>query len=77
MVVSIVMIWKQYPFVSVMLLAGLQSIPEELYDAGKVDGANAWNRFLYITMPSLRPVYGVSLTLVVLYVFRDFPVFIC
>ena len=39
----------------VIYLAGLQSIPEEMYDAAKVDGANAWQRLFYITIPLLRP----------------------
>jgi multiple sugar transport system permease protein len=73
-VVVVVMVWKAYPFVSVMMLAGLQSIPVELYDAAKVDGANAWKRFLYITMPGLRSVRGIALILVLLWVFRDFPI---
>lgn len=74
LVIVVVMTWKGYPFVSVMLLAGLQSIPEELYDAAKVDGANVWNRFRFITMPGLRSVRGIALILIILWVFRDFPI---
>lgn len=48
--------WAGYPFVMMMLLAGLQSISEELYDAGKIDGANTWQLFLHITLPELKPV---------------------
>jgi multiple sugar transport system permease protein len=73
-VVSVVMIWKGYPFVSIMLLAGLQAIPEDYYQAAKVDGAGAWQRFINITLPCLAPVIGVTLILVVLWVFRDFTV---
>ena len=43
-----------------MFLAGLQSIPGELYEAAYVDGCNAWNRFRYVTMPMLRPVILVT-----------------
>ena len=73
-VVSVVMIWKGYPFVSIMLLAGLQAIPDDFYQAAKVDGAGAWNRFFWITLPCLVPVMGVTLILVVLWVFRDFSI---
>jgi multiple sugar transport system permease protein len=73
-VVCVVMIWKGYPFVSIMALAGLQAIPEELYAAGKVDGAKAWQRLVYITLPMMVPVFGVILVLVVLWVFRDFSI---
>ncbi len=44
------MIWKGYPFVSIMMLAGLQSIPEDFYHAARVDGANAWQRLVNITI---------------------------
>ncbi len=73
-VVTVVMVWKGYPFVSIMLLAGLQSIPEEFYEAARVDGATAWQRFLNITLPCLSPVLGPTLVLVMLWVFRDFSV---
>jgi multiple sugar transport system permease protein len=51
----IMMIWGGTGGTMVIYLAGLQSIPEEMYDAAKVDGANAWQRLLYITIPLLRP----------------------
>ena len=58
------MVWKGYPFVSIMMLAGLQSIPEDFYHAARVDGANAWQRLVNITLPCLMPVLGVTLVLV-------------
>ncbi|MGI9334517.1 MAG: carbohydrate ABC transporter permease [Gammaproteobacteria bacterium] len=73
-VIAVVMIWKGYPFVSIMLLAGLQAIPIDYYQAARVDGAGAWQRFVYITLPCLAPVLGVTLVLVVLWVFRDFSI---
>jgi multiple sugar transport system permease protein len=73
-VVCTTMIWKGYPFVSIMVLAGLQSIPDDFYNAAKVDGANAWQRLLHITLPSLMPVVSVTLVLVMLWVFRDFSI---
>ena len=72
--VAVTMIWKGFPFVSIMTLAGLQSIPDDYYAAAKVDGANALQRFQWITIPSLMPVLGVTLVLVMLWVFRDFSI---
>jgi multiple sugar transport system permease protein len=72
--VVVTMVWKGYPFVSIMALAGLQSIPEDYYNAARVDGANAWSRFTNITIPSLMPVLGVTMVLVLLWVFRDFSI---
>ena len=57
-----------------MCLAGLQSIPSDFYAAAKVDGASAAQRFRWITIPSLMPVLGVTMILVVLWVFRDFSI---
>ncbi|BER93440.1 MAG: multiple sugar transport system permease protein [Candidatus Atribacteria bacterium] len=48
--------WGGYPFIMVSLLAGLQGIPVSLYEAGTVDGANSFQKFLYITLPQLKPV---------------------
>lgn len=49
-------IWAGYPFFMVSLLAGLQGIPGELYEAAQIDGAGPWNRFFHITLPQLKPV---------------------
>ena len=49
-------LWKGLPYATLMFLAGLQSVPGELYEASYVDGCNAWNRFRHITMPMLTPV---------------------
>jgi trehalose/maltose transport system permease protein len=49
-------VWKSTPFVVLLLLAGLQVIPEELYRAARVDGANHWQSFRYVTFPLLTPV---------------------
>ncbi|OSP55784.1 carbohydrate ABC transporter permease [Pseudoruegeria sp. SK021] len=72
--VCVVMIWKGYPLMTIMLLAGLQSIPEEQYQAAKVDGASVWQRFWYVTVPNLAPVMGVTLIMTTLWVFRDFAI---
>jgi multiple sugar transport system permease protein len=54
-------VWKTSPFMALLLLAGLQGIPDELHDAAKVDGANAWQRFRSITLPLLVPAITVAL----------------
>lgn len=54
-------VWKTAPFVALLLLAGLQTIPDELYEAAKIDGAHALQRFWAITLPMLRPAIVVAL----------------
>jgi multiple sugar transport system permease protein len=54
-------VWKTAPFMALLLLAGLQVIPEDVYDAAKVDGATTWQRFTRITLPLLRPAILVAL----------------
>lgn len=54
--VTLINIWSGYPFYMTSLLAGLQGIPTELFEAAKVDGANPVQRFLSITLPQLRPI---------------------
>ncbi|MGH2975254.1 MAG: carbohydrate ABC transporter permease [Solirubrobacterales bacterium] len=54
-------VWKTAPFMALLILAGLQGIPDELHDAAKVDGANAWQRFRSITLPLLVPAITVAL----------------
>jgi multiple sugar transport system permease protein len=71
-VCCVVLTWTGYPFVAVMVLAGLQAIPRELYEAAAMDGAGGWVRFRFITLPSLRPVCVIALVLVVLRIVRDF-----
>lgn len=59
-------VWKLFPFVAIMILAGLQSIPNDLYEAARVDGANFWHEVWYIMLPSVRPVIvAVTLLLVI------------
>lgn len=54
--VTFINIWSGYPFYMVSLLAGLQGIPDQLYEAGTIDGANGRQLFRYITLPQLRPI---------------------
>jgi multiple sugar transport system permease protein len=68
--VIIVNIWIGIPFNATILYGGLQDIPEELYEAGEMDGATGWRAFRYITWPLLRPVVGVVLVLGVVYTIK-------
>ena len=54
-------VWKTAPFMALLVLAGLQTIPGEIYEAAKVDGATAWQRFVKITLPLLKPAILVAL----------------
>ncbi len=59
-------VWKLFPFVAIMVLAGLQSIPQELYEAARMDGANYWKEVRHIMLPQIRPVVAaVTLLLVI------------
>jgi multiple sugar transport system permease protein len=59
-------VWKLFPFVAIMVLAGLQSIPNDLYEAARVDGASFWDEVWHVMLPSVRPVIvAVTLLLVI------------
>lgn len=64
--------WKSYPFFAVMLLAGLQSIPNEWYEAAAVDGAGTWNQFRYVTWPGVKRYAMLALIFNAMYTFREF-----
>ena len=65
-------VWKTSSFAGLLILAGLQVIPEELYDAARIDGANAWQRFRRITLPLLRPALLLALLFRTMDAFRVF-----
>ena len=64
--------WKTTPFMALLLLAGLTTVPDELYEAAKVDGASAWQRFWKITVPMIKPAIMVALLFSTLDAFRIF-----
>ena len=66
--------WIGIPFATMVLMAGLQSIPDELYEAALIDGAGPWQRFRFITVPQLRPVLLVVLLLMSVWTFNSFEV---
>jgi ABC-type sugar transport system permease subunit len=61
-----VRVWNGLPFAVIFLLAALQSIPRSLYEAAEVDGASLWQKFWYVTLPMLRPVLAILITLLVI-----------
>jgi multiple sugar transport system permease protein len=65
-------VWQWTPFVILVTLAGLQSVPEEPYDAARVDGAGAWQMFIHITLPAMRPYFVVIAILRILFAYRVF-----
>jgi multiple sugar transport system permease protein len=65
-------VWKTTPFIALLILAGLQIIPEDVYEAAKVDGATKWQRFTRITLPLVRPALLVAVLFRVLDVLRIF-----
>jgi len=72
--ISVILVgtWKYFPFVVIAVLARLQSIPEHLYEAATIDGANAWARFWDVTLPELRAVLLVVLLLRTIWDFKEF-----
>jgi len=65
-------VWRGYPLVMVMLLAGLMAIPRELYEAAEVDGAGRLKRFLHVTLPGLSTIILIALALDMVWEFRRF-----
>ena len=72
--IIIVNIWRGTPFFGVSFLAGMQTIPHELYEAARIDGASAWQRFARITLPLLRHVIAIVLLLSTILTFADFQI---
>lgn len=70
--VIIVSVWRGWPFIYISLLAGLQGIPQDMYDAAKVDGASHMKTFTYITFPMLFPVSRILLLLQIIWSALDF-----
>jgi multiple sugar transport system permease protein len=66
--VILAVVWQGFPFFAVTLLAGLQAIPGELYEAASIDGAGAWGKFRHITLPGLAGVIATALLLRMIWV---------
>lgn len=67
-------IWKNYPLVTLLVLAALQSIPDDLFEAARLDGASAWRRFRAITFPAIVAPLGVALVLRTIDAFKIFDI---
>jgi multiple sugar transport system permease protein len=72
--ISVILVgaWKYFPFVVIAVLARLQTIPDELYEAARIDGAGAWSRFWDVTLPQLREVLVVIVLLRTIWDFKEF-----
>ena len=67
-------VWNRFPFFTLMLLAGMQTLSQELYDAAKVDGASAWGRFWQVTVPGLRGIIAIVTTLSFVWSLNEFAI---
>ncbi len=65
-------IYHGFPFIAVTMLAGLMTVPKELYEAATVDGAGPWQRFVNVTVPALRPIFAVCIILSTIWDFKVF-----
>lgn len=67
-------IWNKFPFFTLMLLAGLQTIPQDLLDQATVDGAGAWSRFWHVTVPGMRGIIVITTTLQFIWSLNEFAI---
>jgi multiple sugar transport system permease protein len=68
----VVNVWREFPFAMIMLMAGLQTVPDQLLRAARVDGASAWQRFWHVTFPHLQGVSTVTILLLAVANFNSF-----
>ncbi|MBW8483603.1 carbohydrate ABC transporter permease [Actinomadura parmotrematis] len=71
-VLTVCVVWQACPFVAVSVLAGLKSVPSELYEAARVDGSGPWRSFWSITFPLLKPIFMVLLVMSIIWDFKVF-----
>ncbi len=67
-------VWKNYPFIALIVLAALQTVPEDLYEAARLDGAGAWTRFMNVTLPGIVGPLSVAIVLRVIEAFKVFDI---
>jgi multiple sugar transport system permease protein len=70
--IILVNIWRGTPFFAISFLAGLQTVPPDMFDAGAIDGANGWQRFWNITLPMIKPIVVVLVVFSIVVTFADF-----
>jgi multiple sugar transport system permease protein len=68
----VVNVWRGFPFTAIVILAGLTAIPDEILERARLDGANAFQRFVHVIAPMVRPILMVSLMFSVIFSFTDF-----
>lgn len=66
--IMLALAWQGFPFFTVTILAGLQTVPHELYEAAEIDGANAWRQFLHVTLPSIAGIVATAVLLRIIWV---------
>jgi multiple sugar transport system permease protein len=66
--VMLTLVWQGFPFFAVMILAGLQTVPKELYEAAEIDGASAFRQFVHVTMPGIAGIVATAVLLRVIWV---------
>ena len=72
--VNLVIVWYGAPFFLIMYLAALKSVPEQLYEAAAIDGANAWQRFVHITLPMMRNIIAITVLFSLIVTFANFDI---
>ena len=73
--VSVAALWKQIPLATLLLLAGLANVPEDMQEAAKIDGANGVQRFFRIVLPYMKSVIKVTVSMSIIETFKQFPLF--
>jgi len=71
-VIVIVAVWKEFAFTTIVLFAALTAIPNELYEATKIDGASAWQRLVYVKIPLIAPALAVVILFRIIFTLREF-----
>ncbi len=72
--VILVNVWYGAPFFLIMYLAALKSVPEQLYEAAEIDGANAWQRFVHITLPMMQNIIAITVLFSLIVTFANFDI---
>jgi len=72
--VILVNVWYGAPFFLIMYLAALKSVPEQLYEAASIDGANAWQKFVHITLPMMRNIMAITILFSLIVTFANFDI---
>ncbi|MBN9458064.1 MAG: sugar ABC transporter permease [Bosea sp.] len=66
--IMLALVWQGFPFFTVTILAGLQTVPHELYEAAEIDGASPWRQFLHVTLPSIAGIVATAVLLRIIWV---------